>query len=103
MCEAVGKDSSTWFRSQVAKINPDASLLKGPYNHEHRQEVGIPRHWYNIQEWPEADKAMLLSEKYLTGPSYTPMTTSQLTAADLELLQQRLAVFCDKEEALSSG
>lgn len=102
MCEAVGKDSSTWFRSQVAKINPDASLLKGPYNHEHRQEVGIPRDWYDITEWPEADKSMLLREKYLTGPSYTPMHESQLSPADLEQLKQRLEVFCDTEQALST-
>lgn len=103
VCEAVGKDSSTWFRSQVATINPDASLLKGPYNHKHRQEVGIPRDWYDIKEWPEDDKAMLLHEKYLTGPSYTPMQESRLTKADLELLKQRLVVFCDTEQALSSG
>jgi hypothetical protein len=103
VCDALGKDSSSWFRSQVAKINPDASILKGPYNHAHRQEVGIPRDWYDIQEWPEADKERLLNEKYLTGPSYTPMQESQLSAADLELLRQRLAVFCDVEEALSIG
>lgn len=99
----MGKDSSTWFRSQVAQINPDASLLKGPYNHEHRQEVGIPRDWYDIQEWPEAQQELLLKEKYLSGPSYTAMRSSQLSHADLELLQHRLAAFCDTEQALSSG
>jgi hypothetical protein len=103
VCDAVGKDSSTWFRSLVAKINPDASLIKGPYNHAHRQDVGIPRDWYDIQEWPEADRAMLLKEKYLIGPSYTPMQESQLSVADLDLLRQRLAVFCDTEQSLSSG
>lgn len=102
VCEALGKDSSSWFRSQVSKINPDASLLKGPYNHEHRQEVGIPRDWYDIQEWPEDDKARLLNEKYLTGPSYTPLKGSQLSESDLELLKQRLTAFCDTERVLAS-
>lgn len=84
-------------------INPDASLLRGPYNHAHRQEVGIPRDWYDIKEWPEAHKDLLLREKYLTGPSYTPMQESQLSQDDLGLLRHRLSMFCDTEQALSSG
>lgn len=39
------------YRGWLRSLCPD--LLKGPFNHEARGEVGLPRHWYDVDQWPE--------------------------------------------------
>lgn len=38
------------YRQWLISLNPD--LLKGPFNHEARQEVCLPRDWYDTSCWP---------------------------------------------------
>lgn len=39
LCAALGVDPPSCFRSWLAALGPE--LLKGPFNHEERQQVGM--------------------------------------------------------------
>eukprot|EP00892_Ulva_mutabilis_P007691 jgi/Ulvmu1/5294/UM022_0088.1 len=102
ICAALGHGDGgvAWYRQIVGKINPDASILKGPFNHDDRQLVGFPREWYMAEEWPEEDRSRLLNTKYLSGPSYNVLSEQLLSNEELDLLRTRLACFCETEDAL---
>ena len=103
VCAALGRDGGDLFRQQVASINPDASMLKGPFNHECRAAVGMRAAWYDPAQWPEADRQRLLQEKYLTGPSYNVLNEAVLSPAELRVLAQRMAAFSELEESAAGG
>jgi hypothetical protein len=54
-------DAQDAFRGWLADLGPD--LLKGPFNHEARQEVGLPRDWYDVQQWPAELQQGMVSPK----------------------------------------
>jgi hypothetical protein len=103
VCAVLGHDGGKLFRQQVATINPDASILKGPYNDKDRAMVGLPSSWYNPEEWPLEDQQRLLQEKYLAGPSYSVLQQSVLSKHDLLLLKERVVSFCQAEEHLAAA
>ncbi|CAD7700944.1 unnamed protein product [Ostreobium quekettii] len=49
VCDALGEDPGCVFRAELAALCPD--LLKGPFNHEAREEVGLQRGWYDRGSW----------------------------------------------------
>lgn len=51
ICAALGHadGGAAWYRGIVGAINPDASILKGPFNHDDRQLVGFPQDWYSVE------------------------------------------------------
>lgn len=102
MCAALDRDGGKLFRQQVATINPDASILKGPYNDEDRAMVGLSASWYDPKKWPEQDQQRLLQERYLSGPSYSVLEEPVLSQADLTLLRERIFLFCEAEEQLAA-
>jgi hypothetical protein len=71
ICAMLDRDGEALYRHQISAVNPDASILKGPFNEDARAAIGLPRSWYVTSEWPEGDQVRLLQEKYLSGPSYT--------------------------------
>jgi hypothetical protein len=54
-------DAQAAFRGWLADLGPD--LLKGPFNHDARQEVGLPRDWYDVQQWPAELQQGMVSPK----------------------------------------
>lgn len=44
-----GDGGAAWYRSIVGAVNPDASILKGPFNHADRELVGFPQDWYSVE------------------------------------------------------
>ena len=50
VCEALGLDPQSAFRSNLS-ICPE--LLKGPFNHNERELVGLTRGYYDVEQWPE--------------------------------------------------
>eukprot|EP00775_Hariotina_reticulata_P012203 gene12203-12340_t len=50
LCAALAMDPPTTFRSWLTALAPE--LLKGPFNHPARQEVGLQRSWYDMTQWP---------------------------------------------------
>jgi hypothetical protein len=104
ICSALEKDSGSLYRQQISAINPDASILKGPFNDKDRHMVGLPSSWYNTAEWPQADQHRLLQEKYLSGPSYVVLEEAGhggVPEAHLQVLRQRIASFCELEDTLT--
>lgn len=51
VCGAIGVDPATRFAQTLTSLCPD--LLKGPFNHEAREEVGLAREWYDQELWPK--------------------------------------------------
>eukprot|EP00878_Enallax_costatus_P038076 GHUV01043224.1.p1 GENE.GHUV01043224.1~~GHUV01043224.1.p1 ORF type:complete len:182 (+),score=57.46 GHUV01043224.1:262-807(+) len=51
LCQALSLDPPSSFRAWLAALGPE--LLKGPFNHEERQMVGLRREWYDVTAWPE--------------------------------------------------
>lgn len=49
--EALGLESEAAFRSNLTLLCPD--LLKGPFNHQERELVGLTRAYYDVDSWPE--------------------------------------------------
>jgi hypothetical protein len=101
VCAVLDRDSEALYRRQISAVNPDASILKGPFEVAARASVGLPSSWYLTQQWPEEDQQRLLQEKYLDGPSYNTGGGDVLSAADLRLLRERIASFCEAEECMS--
>ncbi|KAI8466191.1 MAG: hypothetical protein J3K34DRAFT_387568 [Monoraphidium minutum] len=58
VCAATGAPPPPSFRALLAALSPE--LLKGPFNHEARAEVGLPREWYDPAAWPPAAAAALV-------------------------------------------
>ncbi|KAF5835194.1 hypothetical protein DUNSADRAFT_7784 [Dunaliella salina] len=52
VCLAMGVEVPDIFRAHVSELCPE--LLKGPFHHAARQEVGLKRDMYDITSWPEA-------------------------------------------------
>jgi len=52
VCLAMGVEVPDIFRAHVSELCPE--LLKGPFHHAARQEVGLARDMYDITAWPEA-------------------------------------------------
>jgi hypothetical protein len=103
VCDALGKDPAELYRHNLASVNPDASILKGPFNHADRQRAGLERSWYTTSEWPQCDKERLMQTKYSGGPSYNAIGVPALTTQDLDVLKQRMQHFCDVEHCVASG
>jgi len=53
ICAALGASSAATYRHWLASLAPD--LLKGPFNHAARAEVGLSRELYDVGVWPEDD------------------------------------------------
>uniref|UniRef100_A0A383W2U5 Uncharacterized protein n=1 Tax=Tetradesmus obliquus TaxID=3088 RepID=A0A383W2U5_TETOB len=51
LCSAQGVAPPEAFRAWLAALAPE--LLKGPFNHEERQQVGLQREWYDVSAWPQ--------------------------------------------------
>ena len=98
----MGRDSGELYRHQISAVNPDASILRGPFNDPAREQVGLPASWYTTGEWPADAHSRLLQEKYLTGPSYVAGAGEVLSGAELQRVRERLAQFCEVEECMST-
>jgi hypothetical protein len=61
VCCALGHSPAATYRSWLAAISPD--LLKGPFNHGARQEVGLPRSYYDVNQWPQELQQQMVSPK----------------------------------------
>ena len=56
MCAAQGgPPPAPAFRKIVASLAPE--LLKGPFDHAGRAEVGLGREYYDLSAWPPAEAA----------------------------------------------
>ncbi|GAX79371.1 hypothetical protein CEUSTIGMA_g6813.t1 [Chlamydomonas eustigma] len=58
VCNALELPRGSTFRSWISHLCPD--LLKGNFNHAVRNEVGLPRDWYDSAHWPPVEKHRLL-------------------------------------------
>lgn len=90
------------FRKQLLAVNPDASLLKAPFNDCDRQLVGLAAAWYNPDFWPESDQAHITRTHFMYSPSYTQAESCCPTASELAALRARLSHFAEME-LYSSG
>lgn len=102
ICEALGRDGKDLYQHQMSAVNPDASILKAPFNDEARASVGLPRTWYNTGSWPKRHKQRILQHPYLDGPSYNADDAVTLTTDELCTLQRRLTHVCDLEAAMAA-
>jgi hypothetical protein len=100
VCDSLHKDPAALYRRNMASVNPDASILKGPFNHSGRRLAGLERSWYMTAEWPQADRDRLIQDPYSGGPSYQTIETPVLSDADLRLLRVRMEHFCDIERSV---
>ncbi|KAK9805659.1 hypothetical protein WJX72_010644 [[Myrmecia] bisecta] len=57
ICSALEADPGTSFRVLLSELCPN--LLKGPFNHETRVEVGLEQSWYDPSMWPANTPAAL--------------------------------------------
>ncbi len=61
VCSALDVPGAQTYRRWLACLCPD--LLKGPFNHASRAEVGMPRDWYDISSWPTHDREAISSSR----------------------------------------
>ena len=52
LCFALGSEPGAVFRGWLNALCPE--LLKGPFNHDARREVGLQEDWYDKDQWPSA-------------------------------------------------
>ena len=86
----------------MTAMNPDASILRPPFDDAARAAVGLPPTWYDPRQWPQVEQQRLLQEKYLSGPCYVPLEDSGhggLPPQALRRLRERMQHFCDAEAA----
>jgi hypothetical protein len=116
VCEAQGVAAPGAFRSLLASLSPE--LLKGPFNHIARSEVGLSQDWYDVQCWPEGERAAMVApaeaaaakgrgEDPAAGASAGAVGAAAVTAgvidgAGLEELRRRLALMLDTEAAAAA-
>ena len=55
VCLALARPPADEYRSLLAALAPE--LLKGPFNHAAREEVGLARDYYDLSAWPAAARA----------------------------------------------
>jgi hypothetical protein len=77
---------------------------QGPFNHEARAEVGLPREWYDMTTWPEQEQSSSEVPPPLDsmGPEQLEMRPPVLSEAQLQELRARLQ-FLLETEATAAG
>ncbi|KAL9261383.1 hypothetical protein AKJ16_DCAP03976 [Drosera capensis] len=61
VCERMGRVPCSAFKDLLRDYNLE---VKGPFNYSARDEVGLPRHWYDASSADEQRKTEQLSEVY---------------------------------------
>lgn len=102
ICAALGRDGKDLYQHQMAAVNPDASILKAPFNDDARASVGLPQSWYDTGLWPHKHKARLLQQPYLDGPCYEVTDVVSLSTQELDAVRSRLLQVCDIEATMAS-
>lgn len=93
MCLALECDPGDAFRTTLNTLCPD--LLKAPFNHEKRQEVGLQRDWYDKSMWPqEYIDSSTASETVVLGGMVSREAGNDEA---LERLRQRLGAMVKSE------
>lgn len=123
VCGAQGVAAPAAFRSLLSSLSPE--LLKGPFNHAARSEVGLSQEWYDVQCWPEGARAGMVAPAAAAAakgrgqrrggdeagaaaeagggqPAETPAGLGGLGGEGLEQLRRRLELMLDTEAAAAA-
>jgi hypothetical protein len=104
VCGALGLDPGPEFRRLLLEVCPE--LLKGPHNHEERENVGLRREWYDVSRWPEEEEGMReAAEAAITarlgaeGGVAAPAVAPPMPDEELRRLRDRLGAVLAAEVA----
>lgn len=101
ICEALEFDAGQTFKEALQRLCPD--LLKPPFNHEAREEVGLQREWYDPSLWiNNSGTDSLLNNKGAGGDDLADLikkgaSSSIKNEREMELLRQRLHGMLESE------
>jgi len=106
VCSALERPAEESFRDTMGRLCPD--LLTGFFNHDARQEVGLPQAWYDLSAWPAEQAEPVCKSAGLdptdprkrcepSAPKMSP--PMKLDSKELEMLSSRLLQVLDVEVA----
>ena len=70
---------------------------QGPFNHDARQEVGLPRDYYDVTLWPSADREGLSQARPPIADPSIAVPPLAMNAGQLQALRDRLQMVVDQE------
>ena len=70
---------------------------QGPFNHDARQEVGLPRDYYDVTLWPSEDREGLSQARPPIADPSIAVPPLAMNAGQLQALRDRLQMVVDQE------